>query len=502
MQEMQFSNRQSFGKNLTGVADWTPEWALVDVYKQSRAWRKPDWNVAADDPEYSFDTQGNPLLKPGQMLQTLMLRNLKGHYPAGIYVVTYGGKGKLMLGPSDAKAIVKEVPGRIETRVEPANDGIVLQVTESDPKDPIRNIHVWMPGFENAKTPFHPLFLERLRPFGTLRFMDWQATNWSPLVRWSERAKPDDARYSTPKGMPLELMIELCNTLHTNAWFCIPHQADNDFVKNFAQMVKARLNPDLKVYVEYSNEVWNGQFAQAQYALQKGKAQNLGPSDFESQLRFYSQRTVEILKIWEAVFGDTSKKRLVRVMGAQSGNPWVGDQVLSWKNADQHVDALAIAPYFGNDFGNPQAQSEIAKMKVDQFMDVLEKEIDGKNREWMQQQADVVRKHNVELVAYEGGQHLVGVGGAENNQALMDLFIAANRHPRMYTLYQKHLANWFDAGGRLYSVFSNVTTPTKWGSWGSLEYQDQPLAQAHKYRAVVDFIQNKKAPAKPSPAKP
>ena len=33
-----------------------------------------------------------------------------------------------------------------------------------------------MPGFENAKSPFHPLFLERLAPFEVLRFMKWQRT--------------------------------------------------------------------------------------------------------------------------------------------------------------------------------------------------------------------------------------------------------------------------------------------------------------------------------------
>jgi hypothetical protein len=40
-------------------------------------------------------------------------------------------------------------------------------------------------------------------------------------------------------------------------------------------------------------------------------------------------------------------------------------------------------------------------------------------------------------------------------------------------------------------VFSNVTRPTKWGAWGMLEHQDQPLSKAPKYKAVVDFIRSK-----------
>lgn len=483
-----YANRERFGMNLSGVVDWTTEWPLVDVFKASRPWVTSDWQSASEKREYAFDAAGNPLLGPGQSVQTLMLREIGGHYPAGIYAITYGGKGVVALGPSDVRKVVKERPGRIEAQVVPGDAGILLQIVKSDPKDPIRDLHVWMPGFENARSPFHPLFRERLRPFGTLRFMDWQMTNNSPVVHWADRAQPGDARYANARGIPLERMIELANTLGANPWFCMPHQADDTFVRNFARMVQQRLDPRRKITIEYSNEVWNGQFAQARYALAKGKAQNLGPSDFECQLRYYSQRAVEIFKIWEAVFGEAGKKRLVRVLGSQSANPWVSEQVLGWKGAAAHVDALAIAPYFGNDFGNPQTQNEVAKLSVDQLMDALAKEVDGKNRLWIEQQAAVARRYGVKLVAYEGGQHLVGVGGAENNQALTDLFIAANRSPRMADLYGKHLRNWFAAGGGLYVVFSNVAKASKWGSWGVLEYQDQPVETAHKYRAVVDFI--------------
>ena len=90
------------------------------------------------------------------------------------------------------------------------------------------------------------------------------------------------------------------------------------------------------------------------------------------------------------------------------------------------------------------------------------------------------------LIAYEGGQHLVGHGGAENDEALTKLFAAVNRHPRMYDLYRKHLNHWFAEGGGLYGVFSFVGAPSKWGSWGVLEYQDQPASQSHKYRALAD----------------
>ena len=490
-----YANRQRFGMNLAGVIDYTSQLPFTDVFKTARAWKKTDEELNA----IPLDPQGYPLLKPGQFLDYYMLTINGGKYPEGVYVATYEGKGKVEFRRSDAAKVVKEAPGRIEVKVAPGSESLVLTIHESDPKDPIRNVHVWMPGQEKAKSAFNPLFVERLRPFGALRFMDFQSTNNSPLVSWSERAKPADARYSTAKGVPVEVMVDLANTLKTNPWFCMPHKADDEFVRSFAKLIKERLDPKLKVYVEYSNEVWNGQFEQARYALAKGKARNLGPSDFESQLRFYSQRSVEVFKIWEQVFGDT--KRLVRVMGAQSANPWTSEQVLTFQDAYKHTDALAIAPYFGGGFGSPDQQETVAKMTPEHLLDALDKEIEGQNRVWIEGTAKVAKKHKVQLVAYEGGQHLVGVGGAENNEKLAQLFFAANRHPRMYDLYRKHLKHWSDAGGGLYAVFSNVSQPSKWGSWGTLEYQDQPIAEAHKYRAVVDAIKGAKvAAAAPAPA--
>lgn len=485
--DKKYPNRARFGMNLAGVVDWTREWPLVDAFKHSRPW------ITKGDGKFTFDEHGNPLLQAGQSVHTLLLREIDGHYPKGVYMLTYEGKGKINARRWDVSDTVKEEPGRIEINVVPGNGGIQVEITESDPKDPIRNVRVWMPGFENAKSPFHPLFLERLEPFGVLRFMDCQKTNDNPLKSWAERPKLTDARYSTNKGVPVELMIELANTRKVHPWFCMPHQADDDFVRSFAKLVKDKLDPDLRVYIEYSNEVWNRQFGQARYAQQMGKGLKLSDNDFQAQLRFCSQRSVEVFKIWEDVFG--GPKRLVRVLAAQAANTWVSEQVLTWKDAHKHCDALAVAPYFGHKLGNPKTALVVNKMTVDQLLDDLDKEVDGPNKELMQKQEKLARKYNLELVAYEGGQHLAGHGGAENDETLTKLFHAANRHPRMADLYKKHLTHWFASGGGLYVVFSNVGKPSKWGAWGVLEYQDQPIDKAPKYGAIVEFIK-KELPGK------
>jgi hypothetical protein len=105
--------------------------------------------------------------------------------------------------------------------------------------------------------------------------------------------------------------------------------------------------------------------------------------------------------------------------------------------------------------------------------------------EWMREQKKVADKYGLLLVAYEGGQHLVGVGGAENNEKLTQLFIEANAHPRMGEIYRKYLQAWVEVGGDLFCHFSSVGRWTKWGSWGLLQFYDDPPTP--KFRAVMEW---------------
>ena len=70
------------------------------------------------------------------------------------------------------------------------------------------------------------LYLSRIAPFSLLRFMDWGATNGSPVVEWADRAHVGDLTYATAAGVPIEVMIDLANTLHVDPWFCVPHQGE------------------------------------------------------------------------------------------------------------------------------------------------------------------------------------------------------------------------------------------------------------------------------------
>ena len=117
----------------------------------------------------------------------------------------------------------------------------------------------------NGTSRFHPLYLDDLSGYGVLRFMDWNATN-NPTDRqassWSERTQLQERTWGWHQGVPYEIQIELSNQLQQDMWLTVPHAADDDYVRNLAQLVEQQLDPDLRVWVEYTNEAWNSIFPQ------------------------------------------------------------------------------------------------------------------------------------------------------------------------------------------------------------------------------------------------
>jgi hypothetical protein len=316
--------------------------------------------------------------------------------------------------------------------------------------------------------------------------MDFQKTNNSIQTNFSDRPTHTMQTQGGRGGVALEHMIQLANTLDADPWFCMPHLATDDYIREFAKMVRRQLKPNLKIYIEYSNECWNSMFAQARYCKDKGKELGLSENDYQAQLRYYSKRSVQIFKLWEQVFGGPG--RLVRVLAAQSANPWTSEQVMDFEAAYKHADVLGIAPYFGHALGNPKNQEKTIKMSVEEVLDTCKGYIE-KNNNTIAKQAEMASERGLCLIAYEGGQHLVGHGGAENNKKMEQLFHAANRHPRMKQLYLEYLAGWKKNGGTMMAIFSSTGRYSKWGSWGIMEYHGQPTDEAPKYQAVIEFLE-------------
>jgi hypothetical protein len=423
--------------------------------------------------------------------------------------VLYEGEGTLEVG--GAARVAESQPGRMVLEVDAASGGITLFISATTPGNYLRNIRVIMPGgicrgerfrhaadasacadpadyrsfeAEHERIVFHPRFLERIRAYSVLRFMDWGATNNSALSSWAGRPRRLDARWSV-NGVPVGVMVRLANRVGADPWFTLPHQADDEYIRRHARLVKRHLDRGRKVYLEYSNEVWNFAFAQAAYAQSRGLALGLSDDPFEAARRFYSKRAVEVFNLWSAEFGDPS--RVVRVMGSQAVNPWLSGELLDYGNAAASTDALAIAPYLGD-----HLQAAAASMTLEGLFLDLELSMPAVTAAIAAQVA-VARAHGLPLIAYEGGQHLAGHGGAENIDALNALFDAANRDPRMGALYWTYLNAWKASGATLFVHYLNCSDYSKWGRWGALEYLEQPRAAAPKFDALQTFIERNPA---------
>lgn len=478
------------GMNLSGPADWNTELPFVDVFRLARPWvsqrQGQPWGKG---PALDLDEHGwVKRLERECWAETPLCTVPGGHYPGGRYTLLYDGRGRL--DAVHAARVVSAEPGRMVLEVDPRKGGFFLKLLETDPHDPVRNIRVIMPGFEETyqKDPFHPAFLKRWQGAACLRFMDWMQTNGSKVSAWSDRPTPADATFSA-KGVAAEVMIDLCNRLHCDAWFCMPHLADDGYVRDFAALVKERLDPGLRVYIEYSNEVWNSQFPQTRYSWEKAKELGLGPKErpWEGGGMYYARRSVQIFKIWEEVFG--GRERLVRVLAWQSGNTWWMERiVLPFDEAHKHADALAIAPYIAMNVppsGKELAADRVSAWSVDQALDYLEKESLPKSIQSIRATKATADKFGLRLIAYEGGQHMVGVAGGENNEAMTRLFHAANAHPRMGEIYTQYYDAWTTAGGDLFCYFASVSQWSKWGSWGIMQFYDDDGAESPKFRATM-----------------
>ena len=485
--------RMPVGTNLSGMDDWSTEITFVDAFRNSRPWYSRTQTVGQDQRPLDLDAHGwVRSLLPGQWAATLMFWDLStapGQYPAGQYTVIYAGSGTLAYGGS--ARIVSQSPGRDVIDVDPSRGGgIALYITSTNTVDYIRNIQVFLPGYEKSAERFYPIFLDRIQNYKAIRFVHWmlgQDTNFIGMtqIHWTDRPLPDDARWSV-RGVPVEIMVELCNRLHADPWFNIPIVADDDYVRNFAHILSTQLDPSLKAYVEDANEVWNGQYPQAQYARQQGVALGLSSDPFVASIRFHAMRSRQIFDIFEQ---ELSPNRLVRVLGSHVDNLSVTTTALGYADTPAHVDAVAVAPYFGifpNDLARVRNMTP-GQLLADMAANAVPTEIAH-----VRQHITVAKQYGLQVISYEGGQSLTTSGGGplQGDAQLEALFDATNRDAGFVPLYAGYLQQWNDTGAGLFMHYSNCFRyGGSGGRFGSLEYIHQPRSEAPKYDALQKWME-------------
>jgi hypothetical protein len=173
-------------------------------------------------------------------------------------------------------------------------------------------------------------------------------------------------------------------------------------------------------------------------------------------------------------------------MSGLVGSTQMTKTILAYNGAYRFTDAYAVAPYVygdANALRQARSVSDIFRVMTDpKYPHSLSGEINSIGK-----QAEVTKGFGVDLIAYEGGQHLVDMTTKSDNQHPNNLFYQANRHPQMASIYQQLLTGWKQAGGKLFVHFSSPRIYRKYGSFGTKEYITQPDSQAPKHRALLAF---------------
>lgn len=188
------------------------------------------------------------------------------------------------------------------------------------------------------------------------------------------------------------------------------------------------------------------------------------------------------------------------MLGAQAANTFTAEQALDcplWRDdpdnpqrgrtcQQQGIDAIAIAPYFGSYLGDPEQVPRVRELSLDQLFSEIFTRAIPEAVGWIRDYDALASRRGLQLVAYEGGQHLAG---PSNDEELAALFVSANRDPRMGQAYATYLAQWRGAASHrttgLFTHFNLAQRYGVFGSWGALEYVQQSTTP--KYSALTSY---------------
>ena len=338
-----------------------------------------DYVEVWDNPQ--FDSNGYPrYLNEGRYLRSI-INGLHGAGPLhrGHVVLTWQGSGDLRLSASSEEYLATESSGamtgslsdgRRVYRLAAPNALSTLEIYAIDPADPITDIKIWMadPADPLKRSLegqlWHPKLLERIADFpnSVIRTMAMTMTNGNPERDWSDRRRPDhfsqvgqlNPRSPAPgallwdnspmpgnraTGVAWEYLVALANASDQDLWINLPHMASDDYIDKLGRLLRygsdgvepysstqanprfAPLKPGLRVWVEYSNEIWAGGpgFAQGDYARLEGEAQGI------SQAQFNGRQFCNHWARLSRVMGDPS--RVVKVLATFTGSSWYDNEL-------------------------------------------------------------------------------------------------------------------------------------------------------------------------------
>ncbi len=470
--------------NLGQNTDWSTDGAWIDARNSLRRWGHPDrpW---VEYPDLKLSEDGYPLSDAGS------LSYLRG-YPDGVYRLSFKGTARCSVGGMArlVGAIVTS-EGRSTGLVQidhSKHDLMTIKLTDIDPTDPIRDLRLIRPGVSGETSRvFADAFLKRLQPFHVVRVMDWAGVNTSDVREWSERVSPSSFLRTGPIGVSYEDMIALANESEKDLWITIPDGATDDHARRLAQLLLDRLDPKLRVYLELGNELWNQSFPQAKrlVASARDDPSLTREDDFGRAGEKAAKRLVEVAVIVRTVFGADSP-RLIPVFAGQSANAYFTESGLRYLASHEgppreHIGAIAIAPYLSIDPARDRPG-----LSLDNVFAAMDNHLNNDLSDWIARHAELARRYDLPLIAYEAGQHLTPWNAQARTELNVETKRAAQDDPRMGALYCKLNDVWSEKGGGLLAFYSLTSRDGKGGYWGLLT--DSTLRGSVKWDAVMSIV--------------
>jgi hypothetical protein len=374
------------------------------------------------------------------------------------------------------------------------------------------NARLIRPGYSANSTQLYTNeFLAALTPYSTLRYLDPENTNGQPYFNGNTLVTVNASQVDQT-GLPWEYLVTLANQTNTDMWINIPQGATDDYVAAVAGIIKnggtvngvtyAGLNPNLKIYVEYSNEVWGGIPGNENYqaAAVQNSASNQPLSTFPGNQdiyqnsdgttttdvytalgRRYLERTAEIGQIFQSVIGaDPTHQHIRPVLGWQENNSAFYPAALSWfetyfGSASAAFYGMGNADYWGpTDYSSVNAV--ISSLQAQETSYAIPNAIDF---------TTIATYYGLKNVSYEGGPSISG----DPSTAAGQVALAASRDPRMEALVYQHYIDYFEDGGALANYFDGpfgILTPSNEWPIAELNQYGDPSSSA-RYEGTVDL---------------
>ncbi|HKB04486.1 MAG TPA: PA14 domain-containing protein [Gemmataceae bacterium] len=230
----------------------------------------------------------------------------------------------------------------------------------------------------NAEDVFDTHIKEAYAKFTTLRYL---TANFNAEREWTDRKRPEGpkAAWGDRAGV-WEYQVMLANETGKDLYITIPINASNDYVHKLAKLLKygsdgsnaydhpmsnpryPGLDPNLRLYVEWGNEVWNWGFEQSRLGVEAARqaVHNNTPEgriiNYDGQRpdgdyrRYTALRTVRASETFRDVWGDADMGDRVRV-------------VLEYQYDNIQDTALEALRFLDNYFNNGDGRQNVSDPK-------------------------------------------------------------------------------------------------------------------------------------------